>query len=105
MIKVKFVNQSGCVTKVSATGHSGLAESGNDILCAAVSALVQTAYLALKDIGANPYYKRDDKNGMFEFTLDAHCAKRHDCDVIIRALYVGLSDLADGYANNLKLEV
>ncbi len=37
-----------CTLKVS--GHSGYAEEGNDIVCAAVSVLVQTLHIGLSDV-------------------------------------------------------
>ncbi len=37
-----------CTLKVS--GHSGYAEAGNDIVCSAVSVLVQTLHIGLSDV-------------------------------------------------------
>ena len=98
MITVTLVRKDGKVTGVMTSGHSGIAESGSDILCAAVSTLVQTAYLAISDIyGKVNYTKRD---GFFEFDVP----DGHDAQVIIRAMQVGLQDLSSGYPQNLKLE-
>ena len=98
MITVKLFKTDGKVTGVKSFGHSGLAESGNDILCAAVSTLVQTAYLAISDIYGKVDYKKGD--GLFEFNVP----QGHDAEVIIRAMYLGLQDLSSGYPQNLKLE-
>lgn len=98
MITVKLFGSNGRITGVRSSGHSGLEKSGNDILCAAVSALVQTAYLAISDIyGEVAYRKRD---GFFEFDVP----EGHDAEVIIRAMQVGLQDLSISYPKNLKLE-
>ena len=98
MITVKLFGKNGKITGVRSSGHSGLAESGNDILCAAVSTLVQTAYLAISDIYGKVDYKKGD--GLFEFNVP----EGHDAEVIIRAMYLGLQDLSSGYPQNLKLE-
>lgn len=103
MITVTLFKQNGSVVRVKASGHSGLAESGSDVLCAAVSTLVQTAYLAISDIVGKLDHKRDDEKGYFEFEVPFGNA-RHDIEVIIRAMCVGLSDLSSGYPQNLKLE-
>ncbi len=105
MINVSFTRgKNGKIVKVKAKGHSGLSEHGSDILCAAVSALVQTAYLALLEKGFCKTYKKDVDTGTFEFDIiDAD--DRHDADVILRALAVGLEDLHSGYPQNLKTEV
>lgn len=103
MITVKLFKENGCVVRVTASGHSGLARSGNDVLCAAVSTLVQTAYLAIDDIVGNVAYERDDDKAYFEFSVPM-LGDRHDVDVILRAMSVGLRDLSSGYPQNLKLE-
>ena len=98
MITVKLFCKDGKVTGVFTSGHSGMAESGSDLLCAAVSTLVQTAYLAISDIyGKVDYTKKD---GHFKFDVPGD----HDAQVIIRAMQVGLQDLSSGYPQNLKLE-
>ena len=102
MTRVSFLYESGAITRVRADGHSGY-DDGNDIVCAAVSTLVQTAYLALKDIGVKTEYIRDD--GRFEFSVECSKDMRHDADVILRAMTVGLRDLQSGYPQNIKLEV
>lgn len=103
MIKVTLFKRDDRVVGVKARGHSGLAEQGNDILCAAVSTLVQTAYLAIADISGDVPYERDDEKALFGFTIP-DVQDRHDIDVIIRAMCVGLQDLSSGYPQNLKLE-
>ena len=103
MITVRLSLSDGAVTKVSASGHSGYNTSGNDIVCAAVSTLVQTAYLAIVDIVGEIDYERDDKRAHFAFTVPA-LNNRHDVDVILRAMTVGLKDLSSGYPQFIKLE-
>lgn len=41
---------SGFLRKITATGHAGYAKKGTDILCAAVSVIVQTAVGGLQDV-------------------------------------------------------
>ncbi|MCH5351574.1 MAG: ribosomal-processing cysteine protease Prp [Clostridiales bacterium] len=104
MITVTFFKENGSIVKVRARGHSGLSEYGSDVLCAAASALIQTAYLAVADILGNVKYKRNDDKGEFEFEIPKDCIDRHDVDVVLRALTIGLSDLQSGYPQNIKLE-
>ena len=101
MIKVTLFKTNGIVTRVRCSGHSGLAEYGNDVLCAAVSSIVQTAYLALADIYGDVRYETGE--GLFDFDVPRN-GDAHDADVIIRAMRVGLNDLSSGYPQNLKLE-
>ena len=105
MTTVTFFYENGSVTKVRAAGHSGFAERGQDIVCAAVSALVQTAYLAVKDLGADATYNTDEDSGLFEFSVNASGDKRHDADVILRGLLVGLEDLRGGYPKYISTKI
>ncbi len=105
MTTVTFFCENDRIVKVTASGHCGQAESGKDIVCAAVSTLVQTAYLAIADISPSVEYKRNDDRAEFEFSVKADCERRHDVDVILRALTVGLNDLERGYPKFIKTEV
>lgn len=104
MITVSFfTDKDGNVTRVRLSGHSGYAESGSDIVCAAVSTLVQTAYLAIEDLGTSTSYVRDESKPLFEFEIGSG-PKRHEADVILRALVVGLNDLRSGFPQYIKTE-
>ncbi len=104
MTVITFFEENGKTVKVSAHGHSGFVTDGYDPVCAAVSTLLQTAYLAIAEI-STAEYERDDGTADFEFTVGADAKNRHDVDVIIRAMTVGLEDLRSGFPQNIKLEV
>ncbi len=104
MITVSFRRKAnGEVIGLSASGHSGYADRGSDIVCAAVSTLVQTAYLAIADITDKVTYDTDEKKAYFGLEI-GDVTDRHDINVIIRAITVGLKDLASGYPQHIKLE-
>ena len=48
MINVRIKRVAGQVTKLVVSGHAGSAPHGKDIICAAVSALVQTYLFSLQ---------------------------------------------------------
>ena len=50
MITVRVRNPDGFPYALSSTGHAGYAEPGQDIMCAAVSALATTTLSALTDL-------------------------------------------------------
>lgn len=97
MIKILFFDCDGRTVCVRAQGHSGYADSGSDIVCAAVSTLVQTAYLAIKDMGAPVEFERNEKAALFEFRITEETNLDHDIQVVLRALRVGAEDLRSGY--------
>lgn len=62
MIKVNLsLTNTGLIRRFTALGHAGYGEYGQDILCAAVSAIAQTVIGSLQDIGGfNPDYTLQD---------------------------------------------
>lgn len=50
MTAVKLIYQGKTLTGIESRGHSGAARRGSDIVCAAVSTLMQALVLGLEDI-------------------------------------------------------
>ena len=52
---------NGYIRHFTASGHSGYAEAGSDIVCAAITAITTTAIGSLQDLaGLNPVYRLED---------------------------------------------
>lgn len=62
MITVIFlVTSGGLIEKMSINGHSGYADSGEDIVCASASTLLYTAIASLEDLcGLKDFYELRD---------------------------------------------
>lgn len=50
VIEIKLIYQDKTLTGIESKGHSGYSHRGNDIICAAVSALMQALILGIEDI-------------------------------------------------------
>lgn len=50
MLEITARSNSRGVFHISASGHSGFASSGSDIVCASVSTLMQALYVGLEDV-------------------------------------------------------
>ena len=107
MVHVKLEKKGEDVTKVEAKGHAGYAKYGKDIVCAAVSSVMQTALLGVKDVSdANVSYVSNDETGYLSFTItDATEDVRVKQQAILRAMELGLRDLEKGYKAYVKMEV
>lgn len=106
MIKIQIVCQDGAVVRVLANGHAGYAESGSDIVCAAVSAVMETALLGLKKVaGVTVDSVRDEKKGFLEFWLKTDAAEKRDCQVILQTMLAGITDLTESWSRYIKTEV
>ena len=50
MTKIEFFTEDERITGFSVSGHSGYAEAGSDIVCAAISAVVSMAEATINDV-------------------------------------------------------
>ncbi len=108
MTTIKIKKQNNSIIQVECSGHSGYAEEGSDIVCAAISTLVQTAAEGLiKEAKVQIDKKQDDNKGYFKITLQKNLdeQKRHDCDLILNTMLRGIEDLQEGFSKYVKLEV
>ena len=88
------------------TGHSGQAEAGRDIVCAAVSILGCTCVNALESVcGVVPLIEEND-DGVLGFRLPETTPEENaKAQILMGALKQGLSDLADAYPQYVRLSV
>jgi len=108
MTDVKVTKKDGSIITVVCDGHTGYGVEGEDIVCAALSSVVQTALLGLLTIAkVNVGYKVNEAQGYLEITIPQGLNKseRHDCDVILNTMLCGVSDLREGFSDFINLEV
>ena len=89
-----------------ARGHSGYAEQGRDIVCAAVSALTQTCELGLSEVaGVEPIVARDDERGAYAVRLprDAGKAQLRRAQLLFRTMYIGLKSIEAAYPDFVRV--
>ena len=86
------------------TGHSGQAEAGRDIICAAASILGCTCVNALESVcGIIPLVTANEE-GLLAFRLPEMTAEENaKAQILMGALKQGLSDLAEEYPRNITL--
>lgn len=105
-IKLKRINNS--IVEVTASGHTGYGESGEDIVCAGLSTLIQSALLGLLSVAKiNVKYVVDEGTGSLRFTLPEVLTEqeRHDADIILNTMLCGINDFYTEYSDYINLEV
>ena len=108
MTRIVFHKQGEDFVRIESVGHTGYADSGEDIVCAAISALLQGAALGvLEVVRAKAEYRVDEEKGSLTLALpsDLGEAERHDCGVILKTLYLSVKDLSEGYSEYIEVEV
>ncbi len=100
MTRVTVLRTGERITGFECKGHSGYAEEGKDIVCAAVSALTTTCVNALESVaGVKP--EVDIKEARMIVSLPN--GENHDAQVILKAMLQGLNDIASEYPDHLTV--
>ena len=107
MIKAVFSREGERLIGVRITGHSGYADHGSDIVCAAVSVLGCACVNSLESVcGVTPRLHENDE-GILDFTLPHPLDERqaHDAQILMAALHQGISDIARQYSRHVTLSI
>ena len=108
MTCVKLYKRNGGIYRLVCDRHTDYGNSGEDIVCAALSSIVQTAALGVLQVaGVKAELIRRDDEGYFELVLPANMSEKqaHDSKVILDTLALGVSDLYSGFSDFIELEV
>lgn len=108
MTTIKIFKTNGKLYGLSACGHTGFEEYGNDILCASISSIIQTAGLGIRELvtkDVNLICKEEPPK--FEIILPKNLSesKYLQAELILNTCILGLLDLQSGYPKNIKVEV
>lgn len=87
-------------------GHSGYGEYGSDIVCAAISTLVQSTAMGIeKIVKADCKISSNEKKGTFKLVVSkAQEDKSKDINLLINTMKFALLDLEIQFPKNIKLE-
>ena len=108
MTKITITKLNNNITQVECDGHTGYGVSGEDIVCSALSSVVQTPVLGVMMVaGVNAKVLRDDHKGYLKLTIPQSIddSQRHDVNVILETMLCGVGDLYEGYSDFIELEV
>lgn len=108
MIKIDIFKKQENFSRIVCDGHAGFGVYGEDIVCSAVSSIVQTAALGLLMVAcAKVTINRDDEKGFFEIIIPENLSEStmHDVNIILSTMLCGLSDLREEYSDFIELEV
>ena len=91
---------------IKAEGHAGYAEYGKDIVCAGVSALMQTLRPALLERGIrNTRYMITSGESRIEVKAEPECEERYPCLVVFETVLAGLKEIARAYPDYVSIKV
>lgn len=108
MTNVVVVKRNNSIVSVECDGHTGYGVEGEDVVCAALSSIVQTALLGLLQVvGVKVDFKVDDKKGYLKMSVpeDLDQKTRRECDIVLDTMLLGVADLNQGFSDFVNLEV
>ena len=99
-----FRKKNGYASGFSVRGHAECGDYGEDLVCAAVSAVVQTAILGVTDV---LHLKADYRieNGNTVCTLDPDIPEEagREANLLIETMLAGLYSIREGYPKALQI--
>ena len=104
MTRCEFFTENDRITGFSISGHSGYAEAGQDIVCAAVSAVVTMAEATINDVcGAKAKVRVKDEQARITLTLPVSCDEEESVQAELAGMMITLCSLRDDYPDYIEV--
>ena len=92
------------ITGFSVSGHSGYAEAGADIVCAAISAAVSLAECTINDVcGGKAKVRVKEADARITLTLPTVCEEEDTIQDVLTGLMLYLISLRDDYEDYIEV--
>ena len=104
MTRCEFFTEDDRIVGFSVSGHSGYAEAGSDIVCAAISAVVTMAEATINDVcGAKAKVRVKDDDARITLTLPASCDEEESVQAVLAGMMLTLISLRDDYPDYIEV--
>ena len=104
MTKCEFFRENERITGFSVSGHSGYAEAGADIVCAAISAAVAMAEATINDVcGGKAKVRVKEEDARITLTLPASCDEEETVQAVLAGMMVTLCNMRDDYPDYIEV--
>ena len=104
MTRCEFFTEGDRITGFSISGHSGYAEAGQDIVCAAISAVVTMAEATINDVcGAKAKVRVKEADARITLTLPASCDEEESVQAVLAGMLITLCNLREQYPDYIEV--
>ena len=104
MTKVEIFNQNGRISGFAVSGHSGYAEAGSDIVCAAISSAVKFVECTINDVlGNHANTKVNETEPRITLTLPAVCDDEDAVQAVLTGFMLTMCSLRDEYPDYIEV--
>ena len=104
MTRCEFFVEDERITGFSVSGHSGYAEAGSDIVCAAISAVVAMTEATINDIcGAKAKVRVKEADARITLTLPSSCDEEETVQAVLSGMLLTLVNLAEEHSDYIEV--
>ena len=104
MTRCEFFTEEDRITGFSVSGHSGYAEAGSDIVCAAISAVVTMAEATINDVcGAKAKVRVKEEDARITLMLPASCDEEETVQAVLSGMLVTLLSFKEDYPDYIEV--
>ena len=104
MTRCEFFTENDRITGFSISGHSGYAEAGQDIVCAAISAVVTMAETTINDVcGAKAKVRVKDEQARITLTLPTSCDEEDAVQAVLSGMMLTLISMREDYPDYIEV--
>ena len=104
MTRCEFFTEGDRITGFSISGHSGYAEAGSDVVCAAISAVVTMAEATINDVcGAKAKVRVKDEQARITLTLPVSCDEEETVQAVLAGMMITLAGMRDDYPDYIEV--
>ena len=104
MTRCEFFTEDDRITGFSISGHSGYAEAGADIVCAAISAVVTMAEAIINEVcGAKAKVRVKQEDARITLTLPTSCDEEETVQAALSGLMLTLLNIKEDYEDYIEV--
>ena len=104
MTRCEFTRENERIVRFSVSGHSGYAEAGSDIVCAAISAVVTMAEATINDVcGAKAKVRVKEEDARITLTLPTSCDEEDAVQAVLSGMMLTLLSLREDYPDYIEV--
>ena len=104
MTKCEFFRENERITGFTVSGHSGYAEEGSDIVCAAISAVVTMAETTINDVcGAKAKVRVKNEDARVTLMLPTSCDEEESVQAVLAGMMLTLCSMRDDYPDYIEV--
>ena len=104
MTRCEFFRENERITGFSVSGHSGYAEAGADIVCAAISTAVTMAEAIINEVcGAKAKVRVKEADARITLTLPTSCDEEETVQAALSGLMLTLLNIKEDYEDYIEV--